>query len=316
MGAIIGKGGSRIQAMREETGVYASILKLENDNGESERIMLLQGLPESIVKATGNICRMLLNAREDREKKNQIPDGTDGGEVSKITVLMDQKQAGAIIGKAGATIKKIQGDTTARMQVSKEPLPGSSERSVTINGSVEVVEAALTEVLAKLQEFPVGGTTVPYVPGAASRPMPHPASQAPQYADPYGMAMMGQSQAYFNQMPGMYGQPGSQDPMQPPMAHMYQQPPPPAAAAPSGMVGMKQQIAIPTQCAGGVIGKGGYRIREIQAQSGTVIQIAPVDDTSPKERIVSISGSQSAINLAISLIQHTVEREYSASTGM
>jgi len=306
MGLIIGKGGSRIKAMREETGVYASILKVKQpQESASERVMVLQGNTEQISHAVRNVAQLMVDNALEREQKNNTGEPSSAAvNACKITILCDMTQAGAIIGKGGTTIKQTQADTGAKMQVSKDALPGSTERSCQVTGTVDVLEAATLMVLNQLKEYPsTTRETIHYVPNNAINGMPVPS--------PYGaggFGAVGQTapphapQPAFNHFqqspfgaPSPYGQPEQ---------HHFA--PPPQQSGPQS----KQQIAIPTMCAGGVIGKGGHRIREIQSQSETTIQIAPADPASPLERIVSISGPSSGIQTAVALIRHAVEQEY------
>lgn len=299
--------------MREETGVQASILKLKDPIGESqsERVMVLQGIPSQIGVAVNKICTLLVSNAQEREAKKELDAPVMDTNGAKITLLVDHTQAGAVIGKAGATIKKTQTDTGARMQVSKDPLPGSSERSVQISGTPDVIHNALDMVLAQLAEYPSTNQSPKlYVPGDAA-PV-HPAHPTPPF-DPYGYSLQGQQQSYYAQAPGF----PAADP-----AMMYQHHPAAPVSAHSapppahhGGVTAKQQIAIPTACAGGVIGKQGHRIRDIQAQSGTVVQIAAAEAGNPKERVVTISGSQVGIQIAIQLIQHAVQTEYATQAS-
>jgi len=311
MGLIIGKGGSRINALRAETGVFASILKLKNGADSSERILSLKGNTDQIAAAMKSIAALMVESAREREEKT--PTGKEIPSQSKFVLLFEQTQAGAVIGKQGSTIKNTQAVSGARMQVSKESLPSSTERSVTITGEPDAAYACLTMVLSQLCEFPSSVSPVLYVPGAMA---PAPSAGAP---GAYGAPQYGGygQQAYGMPPQGMYGaQAGAE-------MSGYGAPPAPSAGAPpasiqsvGGLAGsVKQQIAIPTSCAGGVIGKGGSRIREIQAQTQTVIQIAPVDTANPNERIVSISGSQMGIQAAIAYISETVESEYRPPAG-
>jgi len=306
MGLIIGKGGSRIKAMREETGVYASILKVKQPQESSpERVMVLQGKTEQISHAIRNVVQLILdNALEREQKNNGAAEPSAAINTTKITILCDVTQAGAIIGKGGATIKQTQADTGAKMQVSKDALPGSTERSCQLTGTIDVLEASCLMVLNQLKEYPATTSkTIHYVPNnGIAVPSPYGADPSGfgQYAPPPAQQQFGQhfqhQQAPFGGVPSPYGQ----------TADHFAPPQQPSQAGPQS----KQQIAIPTMCAGGVIGKGGHRIREIQAQSETTIQIAPADAASPLERIVSISGPSSGIQTAVALIRHAVEQEY------
>jgi predicted RNA-binding protein YlqC (UPF0109 family) len=68
-----------------------------------------------------------------------------------------------------------------------------------------------------------------------------------------------------------------------------------------------EKIAIPTECSGSVIGKGGSVISEMKAQSGCTISIANADTANPDERVVTITGSSLGVQNAIILIRQRVE---------
>ena len=71
---------------------------------------------------------------------------------------------------------------------------------------------------------------------------------------------------------------------------------------------MSLKVAIPTVCSGCVLGKGGSIIKELRAQSGTNISLADPDNSTPNERVVTITGTPSAIALAFTLIREAVEK--------
>lgn len=68
-----------------------------------------------------------------------------------------------------------------------------------------------------------------------------------------------------------------------------------------------QKIAIPTICAGCVIGRGGTIIRSLRDQSGTNISIADPDPSTPDERVVTVTGVPEGIATAVCLIRQCVE---------
>ena len=96
------------------------------------------------------------------------------------------------------------------------------------------------------------------------------------------------------------GQQGQQQQMPPQHA---QQNVPAGAAGPISI----QKIAIPTICAGCVIGRGGTIIRDLRSQSGTNISIADPDPVTPDERVVTITGTPVGIQTAVYLIRQCVE---------
>jgi heterogeneous nuclear ribonucleoprotein K len=58
----------------------------------------------------------------------------DRGHQETTQVSIPKDLAGAIIGKGGARIRKIRGDSGASITID-EPRPGSTERIITISGS-------------------------------------------------------------------------------------------------------------------------------------------------------------------------------------
>jgi hypothetical protein len=129
--------------------------------------------------------------------------------------------------------------------------------TVTISGTPEVVETAVHKVLSQLADSPLraGTKTVHFVPGPAFYDYPSDGQQQQQQSAPQ------------QQHPGNAG-----------------------AGSASGPISI-QKIAIPTICAGCVIGRGGTIIRDLRSQSGTNISIADPDPATPDERVVTITGT-------------------------
>lgn len=67
-------------------------------------------------------------------------------------MLVPSQYVGAIIGKAGATIKQITQETHARVDVHRKENPGASEKAVTINGSSDACGSAVTKILEIVRE--------------------------------------------------------------------------------------------------------------------------------------------------------------------
>jgi len=274
VGAIIGKGGANVQRVREETGVFLSILKTES-RSVTERIMVVKGSTESVPLAIQSIATTIQDLNSESKD-------------CALGVLVHKTAVGALIGKGGSTIKDIQQSTGVRMQISNEPLPGSTEKNVTITGSAKTIYTAVVRILALLKENPLrpGTKSMPYVPGA-------PVYQQP----PYGYPPMGHG--------APFQQPPYQQQQQMPSLGMQG---PPYGMPPPGPQTNTQKIAIPTVCAGCVIGKGGSVIRDLRMQSGSNISIADAEQSNPTERVVTITGTQQGINSAIYLIRQLVEQ--------
>jgi predicted RNA-binding protein YlqC (UPF0109 family) len=318
VGAIIGKGGINSKRIREENNVFLSIMKSEFRNVQ-ERVMLVKGELVSVGKAISMVLSFIVDASAQKSGIDQ--DGT-----STVKLLVHRSAVGAIIGKQGATIKQTQADTGCRIQISQEPLPNSTDKTVTISGPKASVDEALLTVLQQLKDNPLrpGVREFQYQPssqmggmGMGSMAMGGLGGLANVLGGsgygPGGMGMglgggmgnlpnQGGSQFGGQGMGNMYGQ---QQQNQLGSSSQY-------GAMPVGMGGAggatsTQKIAIPTVTAGCVIGKMGSTIKDIRMQSGTSISIADPDASAPAERVVTISGNTQGIQAAIYLIRQLVE---------
>jgi predicted RNA-binding protein YlqC (UPF0109 family) len=214
-------------------------------------------------------------------------------ETTVFKILVHRSAVGAVIGKAGAVIKETQLETSARVQVSNEPLPNSTEKTITITGTPMAIHNAMLRILTQLRDNPLkqGVRVILYVPG---QPMFMP---MPSYGYGYGQGML-----YGGGGGPMYAPPRDLRSVGTGGGLMYAPPPPHTQQH------HKQELSIPSVCAGGVIGKGGVVIRDLRAQTGTSISIADPDQTNPAERIVTISGPPQGIQHAMFLIRTLVEQ--------
>lgn len=174
---------------------------------------------------------------------------------------------------------------------------------------------------------PGGMQVVPYVPQAAGGQWGHPDN----YRKPHGQPQQPRTPSQGYGMPyGMHGQPPHQQAQQPmhygaasPRAGGYtgagpQQPhaygghhaqpqAPQQGGMPAqpmqGMPGqpLTQQIFIPNDMVGAIIGKGGAKINEIRQLSGSVIKINEPQDNS-NERLVTITGTPECNQMALYML--------------
>lgn len=292
VGSIIGRKGSNITRVRTECSVYMSVLSAPD--GVRERVLTVKGHSENIASAIREIGAIIIESQQQRAAK-QGTDTTDGkSDTFQVRFLLHSSLVGGIIGKRGALVQATQQNTGARVQVSTEPLPQSSEKTVTVSGALDNVYAALQIVVPQIKdnELRPGVQNYPYQPSPFGAPaMSSPYQPSPYAApSPYG----GQYQGYAA-------------PTYPP-AQSYAPPPQQAGFSAQSGGQSQQKIVIPTVCAGNVIGRRGTIISGIKQQSGTFISIAPPENTAPHERQVTISGSIQGIQTAVFLIRQIVEQ--------
>ena len=167
---------------------------------------------------------------------------------------------------------------------------------------------------------PGGMQVVPYVPQPAGGNYGHPDNRrrsdhshhtpSQAYGQPY--AAQGQVPHQQPAVPmhyggspavGGYGGVGPQQPQQPHVGGPQSHAGPPAQPM-QGMVPgqpLTQQIFIPNDMVGAIIGKGGAKINEIRQLSGSVIKINEPQDNS-NERLVTITGTAECNQMALYML--------------
>jgi len=172
---------------------------------------------------------------------------------------------------------------------------------------------------------PGGMQVVPYVPQPAGGSYGHPDHRRPDrghqtpgnvYGQPYAQGQPPQQQPtvpmHYGGSPavGGYGGVGPQQPHQAgpvgPQSHAG-----PPAQPMQGLVPgqpLTQQIYIPNDMVGAIIGKGGAKINEIRQLSGSVIKINEPQDNS-NERLVTITGTAECNQMALYMLYSRLESE-------
>jgi heterogeneous nuclear rnp K-like protein len=140
-GILIGKNGSQITALREQSNTNLSITKMVPK--VNERIVQINGTEESIrlVFVFDQALELIIKALGQDDTK------------TNCKLLVAHQLAGAIIGKKGARIKSIQEETGTHIVISKELLPQSTERTVEVSGTQEDLYELLIRIEAVKMVF-------------------------------------------------------------------------------------------------------------------------------------------------------------------
>ncbi|KIW74020.1 hypothetical protein PV04_02090 [Phialophora macrospora] len=299
-GVIIGKAGKNVADLREETGVKAGVSKVVQ--GVHDRVLTVTGPLSGIAKAYALVAKGLLEG---------APQMGMGGVVQNngthpIRLLISHNQMGTIIGRQGLKIKQIQDVSGVRMVAQKEMLPQSTERIVEVQGTPDGIDKAVWEIgKCLVDDWQRGTGSVLYNPAVrvqvGSGPLPPAVATGGITAGNYGGggrsynrtgngADFSESRTYNrnNDMPRAGGIP---------------------AVTEDGEEVQTQNISIPADMVGCIIGRGGSKISEIRKSSGARISIAkaPHDDTG--ERMFTIMGSASANERALYLLYENLEAE-------
>ncbi|KAE8449360.1 hypothetical protein EG329_008261 [Mollisiaceae sp. DMI_Dod_QoI] len=339
---VIGKGGENVSMIRKMSGAKCTVSDYQK--GAVERILTVSGVVDAAAKAFGLIIRTLNNEPLEVPSSAQsktyplrllIPHILIGSIIGKggMRIREIQEASGArlnasdsclplsserslvVLGVADAVhIATYYVGSTLFEQLSERfGGPAASAYASRSGGPAGVV--------------PGGMQVVPYVPQPAGGSYGHPENRrhmdrghhtpAHSYGQPYtahGQAPQQQPQVpmHYGGSPavGGYGGVGPQQPQQPHVGGPQSHAGPPAQPM-QGMVPgqpLTQQIFIPNDMVGAIIGKGGAKINEIRQLSGSVIKINEPQDNS-NERLVTITGTAECNQMALYMLYSRLESE-------
>ncbi|WWD04853.1 hypothetical protein V865_002924 [Kwoniella europaea PYCC6329] len=311
-GIIIGKAGATIAHIRNLTGVKAGVSKVVP--GVQDRVFSVSGDLESVSSAYAEVARLLL---ETPLSDSSLPPPPVGSFTS-IRLLISHNLMGTVIGRSGLKIKQIQDLSGARMVASKEMLPQSTERVVEVQGSVDAIKTAVAEIAKCLQEdFDRGAGTVLYHPGAAgdagvlagglgAQAVTGPTggirrtSVAAGFGNPFPTGERRGSAVPRASISGAAGAGAA-------LADRRQSENPPINLNDPNL--RTQNISIPSDMVGCIIGRGGAKITEIRRLSGSRISIAKVPHDETGERMFTIQGTPESTERALMLLYSQLESE-------
>jgi heterogeneous nuclear rnp K-like protein 2 len=304
-GVIIGKGGQNVANLRDETGVKAGVSKVVQ--GVHDRVLTITGGCEAVSRAYGVVTKALLEGAPSMGMGGVVA----GNGMHAIKLLISHNQMGTIIGKGGLRIKHIQDQSGVRMVAQKEMLPQSTERVVEVQGTPEGIQRAVWEICKCLvDDWERGTGTVLYNPVVRTQPGGN-TSLGGNGNDRYGqqterreynsnrVMRTGNGADFSNSAPRPYNRRSDSD-----AANRG-----PPTHDENGEEIVTQNISIPADMVGCIIGRGGSKISEIRQSSGARISIAKAAHDDSGERMFTISGSARANENALFLLYQNLEAE-------
>ncbi|PKI84304.1 PAB1 binding protein [Malassezia vespertilionis] len=279
---IIGKQGRHINEIRELSNARLNIS--ESVPMSPERILTVSGPLDAVSKVFGLIVRRMTDEPYDEPS---VP----GMRIVTIRLIIPNSRMGSIIGKQGNKIKEIQEASGAALNAGETMLPGSTERVLSITGVADSIHIAVFYVGTILLEHPDrNANNLAYRPSAA--PTARSMSTAPFNPTTAPMSSAQPASAY------RYGGTASPNPL-------------PSTLAPGSQT---QQIFIPNDLVGCIIGKGGQKINEIRQLSASHIKImdrgaGTAAGGTGSERLVTITGPPPNIQMAVTLLYQRLEQE-------
>ncbi|XP_070758230.1 poly(rC)-binding protein 4 [Enoplosus armatus] len=311
VGSIIGKKGETVKRIREESSARINI----SEGSCPERIITITGQTDCVFRAFTMITFKL-----EEDLAALVANGTVTSKPPvTLRLVIPASQCGSLIGKGGSKIKEIRETTGAQVQVAGDLLPNSTEREVTISGSQDAIIQCVKLICTVILESPPKGATIPYRPSPTPGTVLLAGNQVFEASDfgshpLFSVAQGGVDLQQTYAVQSHYGIPHSELAKLHQLSMQQQGLAPMSQSAtqvlPGGMdtnsQTTSQELLIPNDLIGSIIGRQGTKINEIRQVSGAQIKIgSQIDSTS--DRHVTITGTPIAINLAQYLITSCLE---------
>ncbi|XP_063431623.1 ATP-dependent RNA helicase glh-1-like isoform X7 [Mytilus trossulus] len=284
IGRVIGKGGSKIRELQDETGATINISK--EDDGSGQKEIQLEGSPDAVAKAKEMISELTqddgggFGRREDsnrgfggRDNSNRgFGRSNDSGQSDSSTLRVDSSKIGRVIGKGGSKIRELQDETGATINISKDD-DGSGQKEIQLEGSPDAVAKA-KEMINELTQDDGGGF-------------------GRREDSNRGFGGREDSNRGFGSGGGGFGSGGGSNG---------------GGFGRSNDSGQSDSstIRVDSSKIGRVIGKGGSKIRELQDETGAQINISKDDDGSGQKEI-QLEGSPDAVAKAKEMINELTQ---------
>ncbi|XP_041334294.1 heterogeneous nuclear ribonucleoprotein K-like [Pyrgilauda ruficollis] len=256
---------------------------------------------------------------EDMEEEQAFKRSRNTDEMVELRILLQSKNAGAVIGKGGKNIKALRTDYNASVSV---PDSSGPERILSISADTETIGEILKKIIPTLEEYQhykgsdfdcelrllihqslAGG--IIGVKGAKIKELREVLDlmsydRRGRPGDRYdGMMMQCHVDACDDMQPPELFEGGS--------GYDYSYTGGRGSYGDLGGPIITTQVTIPKDLAGSIIGKGGQRIKQIRHESGASIKIdEPLEGS--EDRIITITGTQDQIQNAQYLLQNSVKQ--------
>lgn len=214
-----------------------------------------------------------------------------------IRLLISHNQMGTVIGRQGLKIKQIQDASGVRMVAQKEMLPQSTERIVEVTGTPEGIQKAAWEIgKCLIDDEQRGYGTVLYNPVMRAQGGAAPVGNGVGFGGPRSFNRTGSGADFADN--GYSRRPAQDTVNRPPPTHTE-----------DGEELQTQNISIPADMVGCIIGRAGSKISEIRKSSGARISIAKAPHDETGERMFTITGSAASNEKALYLLYENLEAE-------
>jgi far upstream element-binding protein len=164
VGYVIGRGGEHINNIQTNCGVR---LQFQNDvPGTDYRIATISGSPDGCQRAKKWVDDLVAERQNSGFRPRLELPNPSGPGVQTVQFPVPSNKCGLIIGKGGDTIRQIQVQSGAHVELHRGAQPNPSEKLFNIRGTPQQIQLAQQLVRQKYENVPgAGGGGAPFGPG-------------------------------------------------------------------------------------------------------------------------------------------------------
>nr|KJB43043.1 hypothetical protein B456_007G181200 [Gossypium raimondii] len=311
IGGVIGKGGNIVKALRQET--RAKITVGDSVLGCDERVVVIYSSPSKVKEHNSDEDYGGDNEKEvpmepccaaqdallkvhDRIVEEDlfggiVSDDDNGNAVVTARLLVPNNMVGCLLGRGGDVIQRLRSGTGATIRVlPADHLPAcavATDELVQISGKRDVTKRALYEVSTLLHQNPRKDKP------PLSFSVPHSSQNFPPSALPPSNSMWSHRNFSPHDSPPMPWMSAHRNRLSGIGPGSFSSIPPAGGAEASAEFSMK--ILCPAGKIGGVIGKGGFNVKQLQQETGAGIHVEDAS-TESDERVICVSGIEALGN--------------------
>ncbi|XP_058806260.1 far upstream element-binding protein 3 [Phymastichus coffea] len=302
-------------------------------------------IPDPLANLRGSIG-LNLGLDDPSRPGSTVSNASSVGGICNEDIRVPDKMVGLIIGRGGEQISRLQSETGCKIQMASES-GGGVERICTLTGPRDAVNRAKELVLSivnQKKDEPIPGANPPYPgpagPAASAILSGHPGYQEIMIPGPKVGLIIGKGGETIKQLQEKSGakmvviQDGPAQESEKPLRitgdpskveHakqlVYELIAEKEMQAYSrggrdfGRGGNSDEVTVPKNVVGLVIGKGGEMIKKLQQETGAKIVFLNLNEDGPEDRRCSISGSEEAVQNARQRIKELVENAINRGNG-
>ncbi|OVA04991.1 K Homology domain [Macleaya cordata] len=285
IGGVIGKGGSNVKQVQQETGAN---IHVEDTAPEADERVILVSSYEARWNPRSPTIEAILQLQS---KTNDISE--KGNFITRL--LVPSNKVGCLLGQGGHIITEMRRRTRADIRIiSKDGKPNCAspdEELVQISGNINVARDALSEIASRLRMRSLESANAAVEPGPVGPFQGYAPSESffERGLPPSGMIGAGSSGGYEHMQGGGHEYEPQSYPVQPPATAGYPN------------INNSMEVKIPNGVVGSVLAAGGSNIANIGQMSGAKVKLN--DPSSGSECVVEIHGSSEQMNAAQNLLQ-------------